>query len=94
MSNASDVHEFCRTLHTQVMKEVRKRFTKEQIAASWVWDTSGGSRKSYEFHGPNSHYDHNLIMSDCKWSATAEGWQRLMDEADEQMGEQEGIRHE
>lgn len=83
MSNQSDTHAFCRHLLAQVMPEVRKRFTRQEIADSWVYDTAGG-RKSYEFHGPHGRYDYSLRMADCVWSAKAEGWQRLLDSLEQE----------
>lgn len=77
MSRASvDVHAFCRELRKRVMEDVRKIYTAEQIKASWVWDTGGG-RKSFEFRGPNKEYIYNLD-ADCKWSAEASGWSKLL----------------
>ena len=68
-------HDFCRHLLAEVMKEVKKKYTAEEIKAAWAWKTS---RQDFEFHGPNNTYLYNLRMADCKWSATAEGWQQLL----------------
>lgn len=80
MSNASEVHCYCRILLAEVMKEVRKRYTKEQIGTVWTWE---GARKHFEFHGPNQEYLYNLRIADCHWSAKAEGWQQLMDRSED-----------
>ena len=72
-------HSFCRALLKDVMVEVRKKFTPEEIKAAWAWDVSGGRRNQFEFHGPNKHYDHDVKGAvDCKWSALANGWDRLI----------------
>ncbi len=77
MSKASaNEHAFCRELLKQTMIEVLQHYTAEEIKASWVWDTGGG-RKQFEFHGPNKEYIYNLD-SDCKWSALANGWSKLL----------------
>lgn len=71
-------HNFCRAWYSEVMKDVRKRFTREQIAAAWVYNTGTRSRPHYEFHGPNDRYDYNLKGSDCAFSAKAAGWSQLI----------------
>lgn len=76
-SDAMNAHTFCRDLRKQVMEEVRKQYTPEQVKASWVWDTGGG-RKQFEFHGPNGEYIYNLD-ADCKWGAEAAGWSKLLE---------------
>jgi hypothetical protein len=76
-------HNFCRVLYREVMKDVRKRFTREEIASAWVYNTGTRTRPSYEFHGPNGHYDYNLRGADCAYSAKAEGWQRLLSKCPE-----------
>jgi hypothetical protein len=70
-------HEFCRTLLVDVMKDVRERWTSEEIKAVWTWDDAGG-RKHFVFHGPHGEYLYNLKLADCHWSAKAEGWQQLL----------------
>lgn len=75
-------HNFCRCMYHEVMKDVRKRFTSEQIAAAWVYNTGTRSRPSYEFHGPNDRYDYNLKSADCAFSAKASGWSNLIDAMD------------
>ena len=70
-------HEFCRTLLADVMKDVRERWTSEEIKAVWTWDDSGG-RKHFVFYGPHGEYLYNLKSADCHWSAKAEGWQQLL----------------
>lgn len=69
-------HNFCRELLKETIVEVRQRYTPEQIKSAWVWDTGGG-RKSFEFHGPDKEYIYNLD-ADCKWSALANGWSKLL----------------
>jgi hypothetical protein len=76
-------HSFCRILLKDVMVEVRKKFSSEDIKSAWAWDVSGGRRRQFEFHGPNGHYDHDVRGADCKWSAAAGGWQRLLEKAAE-----------
>jgi len=74
-------HRFCRALLKLTMVEVRKVYSPQEIQRAWAWDdglTRG--RQSFEFHGPNDEYDYNLRRADCKWSALAEGWQRLLDQ--------------
>jgi hypothetical protein len=73
-----DGHAFCREWLKTVMPDVRKQFTSAEIKAAWVYHLGYGN---YEFHGPHDHYDHNLKMADCMWSAKAEGWQRLLEKA-------------
>jgi hypothetical protein len=82
VSRASvDVHAFCREFRKRVMEDVRKVYTAEQIKSAWVWDTGGG-RKSFEFHGPDKEYIYNLD-ADCKWSAEASGWSKLLAQKEE-----------
>jgi hypothetical protein len=75
-------HSYCRILLKEVMVEVRKRFSAEEIRSAWAWDVSGGRKQQFEFHGPNGHYDHDVRVADCKWSAAAGGWQSLLDKTD------------
>jgi hypothetical protein len=76
-------HAYCRILLKNVMAEVRHTFTREEIQSAWAWDASGGRRQQFEFHGPNGHYNHDVRIADCKWSAAAGGWQHLLDELKE-----------
>ena len=62
------MHDFCRLLLKDVMKDVRKHVSVKDRKKSWVWETFG----SYEFHGPNDFY--TVCKGDCKWSAKADGW--------------------
>lgn len=73
--NGPHVHDFCRHLLAETMKEVRKQYAPIAIKSAWCWE---GARKHFEFHGPNGEYQHNLKLADCKWSAMAEGWQQLL----------------
>jgi hypothetical protein len=52
--------------------------TAEEIKAAWAWETSGGVRHTYEFHGPHGEYRHNLGGACCMWSAKAEGWSQII----------------
>ncbi len=70
-------HEFCRVLLAQVMADVRKKYTAEEIRAAWTWDDAGG-RKHFVFHGPHGEYLYNLKGADCHWSAKAEGWSQII----------------
>ena len=70
-------HDFCRSWLTIVMVDVRKRYTKAEIKAAWVYHLGHGC---YEFHGPHEHYDGNLKIADCAWSAKADGWGRLLEQ--------------
>ena len=72
-------HYFCRLSYSEVMREVRKKFTPEQVKAAWVYNTGTRTKPAYEFHGPDNHYDYNLKMADCSYGAAAEGWRRLLD---------------
>jgi hypothetical protein len=73
-------HLFCRELLKQTMVEVRKAFSSEEIRRAWAWgDRRTGGYRSFEFHGPNGEYEYNLRCADCKWSAMAEGWHRLLE---------------
>ena len=72
-------HLFCRELLKQTMIDVREVFSSDEIRRAWAWaDGRTGGYRSFEFHGPNGEYEYNLRGADCKWSAMAEGWQRLL----------------
>jgi hypothetical protein len=72
-------HLFCRELLKQSMTDVRKVFSSDEIRQAWAWgDGRTGGYRSFEFHGPNGEYEYSLRAADCKWSAMAEGWQRLL----------------
>jgi hypothetical protein len=75
-------HTFCRVLLWQTMQDVRRCYTPDEIKRAWAWRCG----KDFEFHGPNGEYLHNLRMTDCKWSALAEGWQQLMEIKDKSVG--------
>lgn len=78
-------HGFCRSMLTETMNEVRKRFTREEIKNAWVYNTGRtGGYSQWEFHGPNEYWNYNLRMTDCAWSARAAGWRSLMDKIDEE----------
>lgn len=78
-------HLFCRELLKLTMNDVRKAYSPEEIRRAWAWgDGRSGRRRSFEFHGPNGEYEYNLRAADCKWSAMAEGWQRVLDARDRQ----------
>lgn len=81
MPKGAGEHSFCRGMLRDVMAEVRQRYTPEQVKDAWVWD-AGFSRKQFEFHGPNGHYDYNLD-ADCKWGALAAGWERLLERGEQ-----------
>ena len=68
-------HNFCRHLLAEVMKEARNHYTPQQLKSAWAWSASRGD---FEFHGPSGEYMYNLKMADCKWSALAEGWERMI----------------
>ena len=71
---------FCRKLLKQTMVDVRKVFSSEEIRRARACDDGRrGGYRSFEFHGPNGEYEYNLRMADRKWSASAEGWRRLLD---------------
>lgn len=69
-------HDFCRAILRDVMEEVKKEFDPHEIKAAWVWSDG---RDNFEFHGPRGFYCHNLRMTDCLWSAKANGWQKQLD---------------
>jgi hypothetical protein len=73
-------HCFCRVKLKLTVGDVRKVHSSQEIQRAWMWG-NGRTRghQSFEFHGPNDEYDYNLRQADCKWSALAEGWQRLLD---------------
>lgn len=70
-------HNFCRELLRQTMIEVREHFTKEEIEGAWVWSDSG---KNFEFHGKNGEFFFDLKIADCKWSAQASGWAKMLEQ--------------
>ena len=78
MGKHDSTHDYCRILLAQVMADVRKKYTPEEIKAAWAWETSGGVRHTYEFHGPHGEYRHNLGGACCMWSARAEGWSQII----------------
>jgi hypothetical protein len=78
MGKHYSTHDYCRILLAQVMADVRKKYTAEEIRAAWAWETSGGVRHTYEFHGPHGEYRHNLGGACCMWSAKAEGWSQII----------------
>ncbi len=69
------MHTFCRLLLKEVMKDVRKHVSKEDIDASWAYKSSTGT---FEFHGPNEFYWYG--QADCKWHAKALGWEAYLRE--------------
>jgi len=75
-------HAFCRVQLQLTMIDVRKVFSKEEIVRAWAWG-DGRTNQSFEFHGPNEEYHHNLRHADCKWSALAEGWRKVLDARDQ-----------
>jgi hypothetical protein len=89
-----DNHLYCRELLKLTMVDVRKVFSSEEIRRAWAWgDGRTRGYRSFEFHGPNGEYEYNLRAADCKWSAMAEGWQRLLNASEPQSDEggNEGI---
>lgn len=78
-------HNFCRGWKTEVMKDVRKHFTKEEIASAWVYNTGTKNRPCYEFHGPRGRYDYNLRTADCSMSAYAEGWSKFIGDIEDRV---------
>lgn len=73
---ANDTHLFCRRSLALTMERVRLKFTKEEIARAWPWKVSNNQ---FEFHGPNGEYNHDVRMADCLWSASDNGWCKLLD---------------
>ena len=45
------------------------------------------------FHEPNGEYEYNLRTADCKWSAMAEGWHRLLKARERQAGRTDVMSH-
>jgi hypothetical protein len=63
----------CRDLLKQVMVDVRKHATPEQIKAAWVYKTTEYSAsKHYEFHGPSGFYWYG--RADGAYDARYKGW--------------------
>jgi hypothetical protein len=81
---ASESHSLCRYLLAEALELARRRFTTEEIRSAWAYDVSGGRANQFEFHGPRDYYDHDVKMSDCLWSAKANGWFGLMDKLDDE----------
>ena len=74
---------FCRILYNEVMKDVRKHFSKKVIKGSW-WYISRSCGYA-EFHIPpcellpEGYYWYGT--ADNSWQCKAEGWQAAMSQA-------------
>lgn len=71
---ANTCKTFCRRLHTEGMKTVRKHVSSIDIKAAWAFKSISGTM---EFHGPNKFYWHN--QSCCKWYMKYKGWMKYLD---------------
>lgn len=67
-------HDFCRTLLTVVLRDVRKHTTPQQRRASWAYRYN--TLNTVEFHGPDSFYWSGEGC--CLWAAKATGWQKWL----------------
>ena len=72
------MHDFCRTLHTQTMADVRKHTTAEQRKATWAYKFAG-RRPTFEWHGPDGYRWEG--KADCLWDAKVKGWRGWMEKA-------------
>jgi len=63
-------HTYCRLLLKEMMKEVKKHVSKEEIKEAYAWKTSAFIAPG--FHGPNGFYWHGQAC--CLWYAKVQGW--------------------
>jgi hypothetical protein len=68
-------HTICRLLLKELMKEVKKNVSKEDIQKSWAWKSCYFS-KTVEFHGPNDFYWNG--QGCCLWYAKVKGWEAYL----------------
>lgn len=67
-------HSFCRGLLKEVMVDVARHTTPQQLKEAWAWKTPG--IRGVEFHGPDGFYWHG--SADCLWEAKSKGWEAWM----------------
>jgi len=72
------MHDFCRTLHTLTMADVREHTTAAQRKATWAYKFTG-KRPTFEWHGPNGYLWTG--QADCLWDAKAKGWSRWLEKS-------------
>ena len=70
------MHDFCRTLHTLTMADVREHTTAAQRKATWAYKCPG-KRPAFEWHGPNGYLWTG--QADCLWDAKTRGWSRWLE---------------
>jgi len=68
-------HKFCRILLVEVMEDVRKHVSKEDIKSAWTWRSSS-FRNTAEFHGPDDFNWHGQAC--CLWHARVQGWEAYL----------------
>jgi len=73
------MHDFCRTLHTLRMADVREHTTAAQRKATWAYKfTVGqGRRPTFEWNGPDGYRWEGT--ADCLWDAKFKGWGSWME---------------
>ncbi|MDQ5988417.1 MAG: hypothetical protein CSYNP_04177 [Syntrophus sp. SKADARSKE-3] len=76
-------HTFCRLLLKEVMVEVRKRFTEDEIRGAWGYRST--SSDLIEFHGPNKFFWSGQRC--CTWLAKYKGWTALIERMDAEKAE-------
>ena len=73
------MHDFCRTLHTLRMADVREHTTAAQRKVTWAYKfTVGqGRRPTFEWNGPDGYRWEGT--ADCLWDAKFKGWGSWME---------------
>ena len=66
------MHEFCRGLLKEVMKDVRKYVPIAQRRYAWTHKPITLGNPIFEFHGPGDFYWSGQAC--CKWHARYTGW--------------------